>query len=135
MSFYITAVATSIAALILGLGWLFAGTLLLKRWGLETNAAGLLVGRRLGVVYLAMALLLFLGRSAPPSELRSVVAIAMLVSLGLLALLGLIEFKAGRDRHSRCAAGPIRERGAPSAERRASGHSHYDPATHRRPDE
>ena len=75
MSFYITAVATSIAALILGVGWLFAGTLLLKRWGLEPNASGLLVGRRLGVVYVAMALLLFLGRSAPPSELRSVVAL------------------------------------------------------------
>lgn len=96
MSFYLAAVATSIAGLILGLGWLFAGTLLLKRWGLETNASGLLVGRRLGVVYVTTALLLFLGRSAPPSELRSVVAISMLASMGLLALLGLIEFKAGR---------------------------------------
>ncbi len=96
MSFTIAAVATSIAGLILGLGWLFAGTLLLKRWGLEANTSGLLVGRRLGAVYLGIGLMLFLGRSAPPSEFRSVVSIAMLAALALLALLGLFEFRAHR---------------------------------------
>lgn len=96
MSFATAAIATSIAGLILGLGWLFAGTLLLKRRGLEANTAGLLVGRRLGAVYLGIALLLFLGRSAPPSEFRSVVSIAMFTALALLALLGLFEFTAKR---------------------------------------
>jgi Ca2+/Na+ antiporter len=96
MNFTVAAVATSIAGLILGLGWLFAGSLLLKRWGLEANALGLLVGRRLGAAYLGIAIMLFLGRSAPPSEFRSSVSIAMLVALVLLALLGLIELKAKR---------------------------------------
>ncbi len=96
MNFTVTAVATSIAALILGLFWLFAGSVLLKRWGLEANALGLLVGRRLGAAYLGIAMMLFLGRSAPPSELRSSVSIAMLGALVLLALLGLFELKAKR---------------------------------------
>ena len=96
MNFTATAVATSIAALILGLCWLFAGSLVLKRWGLEANALGLLVGRRLGAAYLGIAMMLFLARSAPPSEFRSSVSIAMLAALVLLALLGLIELKAKR---------------------------------------
>lgn len=57
---------------------------------------GLLVGRRLGAVYLGIAIMLFLARSTPPSDLRSTVSTAMLVALALLALLGLIEFKAKR---------------------------------------
>ena len=96
MNFAITAVATSIAGVILGIGWLFAGSLLLKRWGLEANRLGLLVGRRLGAAYFGIAIMLFLGRNTPPSDLRTSVSIAMFVALALLALLGLIEFKAKR---------------------------------------
>ena len=96
MSFKIAAVATSIAGLILGLGWLFAGSLVLKRWGLEANPLGLLVGRRLGAAYFGIAIMLFLGRSAPQSELRSAVSVAMLVALSLLAILGIVEFRAKR---------------------------------------
>lgn len=96
MSFLIAAVATSIAGLILGLGWLVAGRLVLKRWGVEANMESLLVGRRLGAVYLAISLLLFLGRSAPPSELRSAVSIGMVAALSLLAALGVFEFTAHR---------------------------------------
>ena len=96
MSFTIAAVATSIAGLLLGVGWLFAGSLLLKRWGLEANPPSLLVGRRLGATYFGIAIMLFLGRSAPPSELRWAVSIAMLVALSVLAILGIVEFKAKR---------------------------------------
>jgi hypothetical protein len=96
MSFTIAAVATSIAVLLLGFGWLFVGSLVLKRWGLEANPLGLLVGRRLGAAYVGIAIMLFLGRSAPPSALRSAVSIAMLVALALLAILGIVEFRAKR---------------------------------------
>lgn len=96
ITFSIAAVATAVASLILGLGWLFAGNLVLKRWGLEANTLGLLVGRRLGATYLGIALLLYLGRSAPPSDLRSAISIAMLVALTLLAALGLFELTAKR---------------------------------------
>lgn len=96
MNFSSIAIATSIAAALLGVGWLLAGRLLLKRWGIEANPTGLLVGRRLGAVYLGIALMLFLGRSAPASEFRSVVCMGMFMALVLLAGLGLIEFKAHR---------------------------------------
>jgi len=96
MNFTIAAVATSIAGLILGLGWLFAGGLWFKRLGLESSASGLVIGRRLGAVYLGIAMMLFLVRSAPASEFRSSVCMAMIFALGLLALLGLIEFHAKR---------------------------------------
>ena len=96
MNFSTVAVATSIAGLFLGIGWLFAGHLLLRRWKIEANPAGLLVGRRLGAVYVGIAAMLFLGRSAPPSDFRMVVCIGMLISLVLLAGLGLVEFKARR---------------------------------------
>jgi hypothetical protein len=96
MSFTIVAVATAVAGLLLGLGWLFAGRVMLKRWDLDATPLGLLVGRRLGAAYVGIAIMLFLGRSAPPSDLRSAVSIAMIVALSLLAILGLIEFKARR---------------------------------------
>ena len=96
MSFATVAVATSIAGLILGVGWMFAGSLLFKRWGIEAHADGLLIGRRLGATYLGIALMLFLGRSAPPSDFRSAVCGGMLFALALLAALGLFEFRARR---------------------------------------
>lgn len=98
MSFAIVAVATSIAGLILGVGWLFAGNLLFKRWGVEAHTDGLLVGRRLGAAYLGIAFMLFLGRAAPPSDLRSAICAGLLFALLLLAGLGLFEFKARRAR-------------------------------------
>jgi hypothetical protein len=96
MSFYIVAIATSVAGLLLGIGWLFAGKLVLQRWRIEPNDIGLLVGRRLGAVYLGTSLMLFLARSAPPSDVRSALSVGMFVSLALLAGLGLFEFKARR---------------------------------------
>ena len=96
MNFTIVALATSVAGLILGLGWLFAGGLWFKRLALEASTAGLVIGRHLGAVYLGIALMLFLVRSAPPSEFRSSVCMAMVFALAMLALLGLFEFKAKR---------------------------------------
>ena len=96
MSFSIVATATSIAGLILGIGWLFAGNLLHKRWRMESTAASLLIGRRLGAVYLSISAILFLGRSAPPSDLRSAFCGGMLMAMAFLAGLGLFDFKARR---------------------------------------
>jgi hypothetical protein len=96
MNFNIAATATSIVGIILGVGWLLGGRLVLRRWGLEANPLGLLVGRCLGAAYIGIALMLFLGRSAPASELRSAISVAMLVALAILAVLGLVEFKANR---------------------------------------
>lgn len=96
MSFYIVAVATAIAGVGLGCGWLFAGQRLFARWEVNAHSDGLLVGRRLGIVYLSIALMLFLARSAPDSPLRDAVSIGMLFGMLGLATLGCIEFRAGR---------------------------------------
>lgn len=96
MNFSHVAIATSAAGLILGIGWLLAGSKMLARWRIDANPAAVLVGRRLGVVYLGIAIMLFFGRSAPPSEFRSMVCAGMLVALVALACLGLFEFGAKR---------------------------------------
>jgi hypothetical protein len=96
MNFSIVAITTSIAGLILGIGWFLAGHLLHKRWGIESTASSLLIGRRLGAVYLGIAVMLFMGRSAPPSDFRSAVCVGMLAALSILAGLGLFELKMRR---------------------------------------
>ena len=46
MSFNFVVTVTSIAGLILGGGWMFAGSRLFKRWGIDAHVDGLLIGRR-----------------------------------------------------------------------------------------
>jgi hypothetical protein len=98
MGFTVVATATSVAGLMLGIGWLLGGALLLRRWGMEAHADGLLAGRRLGAAYLGISLMLFLGRSAPASPIRDAVCAGMLCALALMAASGLVEFRAGRAR-------------------------------------
>ncbi|MDE2606112.1 MAG: hypothetical protein KGL68_09365 [Burkholderiales bacterium] len=96
MSFAIAATATGGAAIALGTGWLFAGPLLLKRWRIGPDPAALLVGRRLGAVYLGMSVILLLARTQPASPLRTALSAGMLLALVALAALGVYEFIARR---------------------------------------
>lgn len=96
MSFNFVVTIASIAGTVLGVGWIFAGTLFFKRWGIQAHPDGLLIGRRLGAVYLGTAIMLFLGRTAPPSDLRTALCVGMMFSMVVLAVLGVIEFKARR---------------------------------------
>jgi hypothetical protein len=98
LDFTTVALATSVLGLLLGVGWLFAGPLVLRRWNVPAEPAALLVGRRLGAVYVGMAVLLFLARSTPASPVRSALCIGLAVSMALLAAVGLFEF--GRKRAS-----------------------------------
>jgi|PlaIllAssembly_1097288.scaffolds.fasta_scaffold36046_3 hypothetical protein len=96
MSFHVLAIVTCITALLLATGWLFAGRLMLKRWRVEPSVGALLVGRRIGAVYLGVALLCFLVRSTTSAELiNSVSMFAVLVNT-LLASLGMYEYRARR---------------------------------------
>lgn len=52
--------------------------------------------RRIGALYLGLALMFFLGRTAAPSDLRSAVCLGMGVATLLLAGLGLFELSTGR---------------------------------------
>ena len=96
MNFTIVATTAAIASLILSIGWFFAANSLHKRWRIKPSTPSLLIGRRLGASYAGISIMLLLGRSAQPSDLRTAICIGMLVALTILAGLGLREFAAGR---------------------------------------
>jgi len=96
MTFKIMAYVMSVAGFILGLRFIFAGASLLKEWGIQGTDGPLVICRRLGAVYLGLALMFFLGRTAAPSDLRSAVCLGMGAASALLACLGLFELWARR---------------------------------------
>lgn len=96
MTFKIMSYVMAIGGCILGLRFLFVGASVLKEWGIAVTASPLVICRRLGVIYLGLALMFFLGRTAPPSELRSAVCLGIGAASALLAGLGLFELWAGR---------------------------------------
>lgn len=90
------AYVTAGAACLLGLRFIFAGGGVLKEWGVEVTAGALILFRRLGVIYLGLALIFFLGRNAAPSDFRSAGCLVMGGMLALLAYMGVFEFLARR---------------------------------------
>ena len=96
MTFQTLSLVTSIAALLLGAGWLAAGRLMLQRWRIEPSIGALLVGRRIGVIYLGVALLFFLVRSIESPELITIVSTFAALANALLAGLGVYEYHARR---------------------------------------
>ena len=96
MTFQIMALIMTCAGCLLGLRFIFAGGSVLKEWGVEATAGSLILFRRIGAMYLALALMFFLGRAAAPSDLRSAVCLVMGGTITLLSGLGLFEFLARR---------------------------------------
>ncbi len=90
------ALVMTCAGCVLGLRFIFTGSSVLREWGIESTAGSLVVARRIGVIYLSLALAFFLGKSAGPSDIRSAVCLATGGAVALLASLGLLEFWAGR---------------------------------------
>ena len=96
MTFQIIALIMTCAGCLLGGRFIFAGRSVLKEWGIEATAGSLVVSRRLGAIYLGLALMFFLGRAASPSDLRSAACLVTGGAIALLACLGLFELQAGR---------------------------------------
>jgi len=96
MNFRIMAMVTALAGTVLGARFIFSGASILKDWGLAAEAGSLVIARRLGALYLGLALMFFLGRDAGPSDLRSGLSLGVGVASALLAGLGLFELSAGR---------------------------------------
>jgi len=96
MSFQVIALIMTCAGGILGARFIFAGASVLKEWGLEATAGALVVSRRIGAIYLGLALMFFLGRAAAPSDLRSAVCLVMGGAVAGLACLGLFDFRTRR---------------------------------------
>jgi len=95
MSFKSIAIITAIITLLLGVGYLFFGSLVIGRWQLQPTESVLLLGRRLGAFYLGLSVILFLARSAPVSVIRTALSAGAAVILLLLVVLGIYEFLAG----------------------------------------
>jgi hypothetical protein len=95
MSFKTFAVITAVIGLVLGAAYLFVGELVVGRWQIEPTESVLLLGRRIGVLYLGLALMFFLARSAPVSVARTALSAGFAVALMILALLGVYELTAG----------------------------------------
>ncbi len=95
MKFKTVAVATAVVAFVLGVIDLFAGELAVGRWQIEPSGSVLLLGRRMGALYLGLSVIFFLARSAPVSRLRRALCSGAAVALWLLAFLGACELAAG----------------------------------------
>ncbi len=92
MNYQTLVTVSSVAMALLGLGWTLKGRMMLSRWRLVPNEVALLVGRRIGTVYLGLAVLLFaLRRIAAPDAQAAVCAGAAGFTI-LLALVGLYEY-------------------------------------------
>lgn len=96
MTFKLMAIVTALSGSVLGLRFIFAGASVLESWGIEAGDGPLIICRRLGALYLGLALMFALGRGAEPSELRSAVCLGIGTAIALLAGLGLFELGAGR---------------------------------------
>src|SRR5215216_693773 len=96
MTFQVMALIMACAGCLLGVRFIFAGGSVLKEWGFEVTTGSLVVCRRIGAIYLGLALMFFLGRAAAPSDLRSAVCLVTGGAIALLACLGLFEFLARR---------------------------------------
>jgi len=96
LTFEILALVMTVACIVLGARFIFFGGSVLKEWGLESTTGALILFRRMGLMYLGLALMFFLGRAAAPSDIRSAVCLVMGGTAELLAILGLAEFLARR---------------------------------------
>lgn len=94
MAFTTIALIAAIATLGLGIGFLFAGSAMLKQWGMQAPDEARVMSRRIGAVYLGLSTMLFLARTSMPTT--DAIAIGGAVITGLLAISGLYELIGGR---------------------------------------
>ena len=91
MNFKTLAITTAIIAFLLGLGYLFFGAIIVGRWQIQPTESVLLLGRRMAALYIGLAVIFYLGRSAPVSSIRTALSTGAAVALSFLALLGIYE--------------------------------------------
>ncbi|QHF45212.1 hypothetical protein PspS35_15995 [Pseudomonas sp. S35] len=95
LSFRTLATFTALLCLALALIWGLRPELLLDMWGVVyTDAAGL-VARRNAALFLAISIMFYRARHAPPSPTRSAITSGFAIGCALMALLGLGEWASG----------------------------------------
>ncbi|KAJ3337315.1 hypothetical protein HDU93_001264 [Gonapodya sp. JEL0774] len=96
MEFHVASLVMVCAGTALGLRFMLAGDGLLEEWDIKPTPGSLIISRRIGAIYLGLALTFFLGRGEPPSELRSAICLGTAAMSALLAGCGLYEYGARR---------------------------------------
>lgn len=96
MTFTIVSTIAAVATILLGIGFLFSSSFMLDQWGLTHGPPTVFLSRRIGAIYLGLAVMFIVGRNAPPSRLRDAICIGLAIALALLALTGIIERTAKR---------------------------------------
>jgi hypothetical protein len=96
MTFKTTASIASIVAFLLGAGYLLIGGLVMGRWQIQMSDSVLLIGRRIGALYVGLSVIFLLARSAPVSVARTALSAGTAVALSILVVLGIVELLAGR---------------------------------------
>jgi hypothetical protein len=80
---------------VLGAGFLVATRLMVARWQIEPTVSVLLFGRRIGAIYLGLAVMFFLARGAAATVERRALSAGAAVVCSMLAALGVYEFSTG----------------------------------------
>lgn len=90
-------VATLLGAMncVFGLVWMLYPQIVLASWGITRTSSGMVVERRLGILLLVLALLLFFSRNAPHSPARSAICSSASFAAFGLAGVGLYELWTG----------------------------------------
>lgn len=96
MKFKNIAIVTSITAFVLGIGYLFLGSIIIGRWQIEPTNDVLLLGRRMGILYIGLSIIFFLSKSLNLSKTRTALSIGAASTLSLLAIMGIYEYSMGR---------------------------------------
>lgn len=92
MTFETMTLITASATLGLGLGFLFAPAAMLKPWGLESPTAAAVLSRRIGAVYLGLAVMMALARTG---DFQTGLTVGAATATGLLALTGINDLRLG----------------------------------------
>jgi hypothetical protein len=79
----------SMLMVLLGSGWLLFPEAMLGSWSVQSDAAGVYMGRRYGGLLFGYAAILWLGRAAGPSTARSAILGGGALVTGLVTLLSL----------------------------------------------
>ncbi len=95
MSFKTTSIVAALVTFVLGAGYLFVGPLIVGRWRLEPTAGVLLMGRRIGALYLGLSVIFFLARCLGPSSARTALSAGTVVACSLLAFTGVQSLSTG----------------------------------------
>ena len=85
MAVFRIALLTALATLGLGAGFLFAGSFMVKQWGLDCPPAADVLSRRIGAVYLGLSLLRFLIHADPAATAVTAASSGAALIAGLLA--------------------------------------------------